>query len=148
MPFSGKWQTGKDEEDVLTQTRDVRIILPQQGRSLASSDFGLVIGCTQNILDLYVIWSTRVSSYGWATVEHRIDDGSVETLEWVLSTSEEATYLPRYMVADTVRELFNADEFVVRVVPEESDPLTAVFEPAGLYWAVKPVLEACELEIN
>ena len=148
MPFYGKWQTVKDEEDVLTQTRDVRIALPQKGQSLASSDFDLFISCTQNELDLYVVWWTHVSDYLWTTVEHRIDDSPVETLDWGLSTSQNATYLPRDMVADTIRELFNADEFVIRVVPEESNPLTAVFDPAGLYWAVKPVLDACELEIN
>lgn len=149
MPFYGKWQTIKDEEDILTQTRDVRIAMPQKGRrSLPSSDFVLIIGCSQNELNLYVGWRIHVSDYFWTTVEHRIDDGPVETWEWPLSTSLDATYLPGEIVVDTVRKLFNADEFVIRVVPEESDPLTAVFDPAGLYWAVKPVLEACEQEIN
>lgn len=99
-------------------------------------------------MDLYVVWPIHVSDYFWTTVEHRIDDSPVETWEWSLSTSQNATYLPRELVVDTVGELFNADEFVIRVVPEESNPLTAVFDPAGLYWAVKPVLEACEVEIN
>ena len=47
-----------------------------------------------------------------------------------------------------IHDLFNADEFVIRLKPENFKPVTAVFNPAGLYWAVKPVLEACEVEIN
>ena len=47
-----------------------------------------------------------------------------------------------------IHDLFNADEFVIQVKPENRDPVAAVFSPAGLYWAVKPVLEACEVEIN
>ena len=45
-----------------------------------------------------------------------------------------------------IHDLFNADVLVIQVKPENLDPETSVFSPAGLYWAVKPVLEACEVE--
>ena len=47
-----------------------------------------------------------------------------------------------------INELYDAERFVVQVTHGDSEPITAVFRPAGLYWAVKPVLEACDVEIN
>ena len=47
-----------------------------------------------------------------------------------------------------INDLFNADEFVIQAAPENLAPVTAVFRPAGVYWAVKPVLEACEVELD
>lgn len=89
-----------------------------------------------------------ISESFWATVQHRIDDAPIQTLEWFMSSNELGTYLPSDRIANTIQELYNADEFVVQVTPDRSGPITAVFETAGLYWAVKPVLEACEQEIN
>ncbi len=82
------------------------------------------------------------------TVQHRIDDGPVESLGWRYSTDNTATFLTRQRIPDMIKKLFDANEFVAQINADESDTITAVFEPAGLYWAVKPVLEVCEQEIN
>ena len=109
----------------------------------------LYIRCMRDDIDLFVAWDTRLSeSSAPTTVQHRIDDEPIESLRWNLSNSRESTSLPNDRVASTIRELFNANEFVVQVIPDKSRHITAVFQPAGIYWAVKPVLEACGQEIN
>ena len=81
-------------------------------------------------------------------VRHRIDEKPIQQTDWSLSTDERATFLPLGEIASIIRDLFNAEEFVAQVTPDKSGPITAVFRPAGLYWAIKPVLEACDVEIN
>ena len=57
-------------------------------------------------------------------------------------------FYPPARIATMIGKLFNANEFVVQATKEDSSAITAVFEPAGLYWTVKPVLAACGQEID
>ena len=138
----------------LTREREVAIaLLSKEGESipaLAENFPFLLIRCHEAKLEFIVLWSkdSRVSESFWTTVRHRIDNESIESLEWHLSTNRLGTYLPSERIASMIQKLFSAKEFVVQVTPDDSGPTIAVFEPAGLYWAVKPVLEACEVEIN
>ena len=150
MPFVGEWLNFEDEIDPLTRTREVTIALFSRDGGVAPV---LSIRCEQGELEFLIAWGfpgamDPISESFWATVQHRIDDEPIETLEWDMSTNEVGTYLPNARIASTIRKLYNAEEFVVQVTPARSGPITAVFEPTGIYWAVKPVLEACEQEIN
>ena len=149
MPFTGAWGTVWDEIDPLTRKREVAIYLDSESGVLPA----MLIQCRDSELALRVAWyhpnsGGLISQSNTTSVRHRIDNDPIVTLEWDLSTSKKQTYLPHQEIADTIRKLYNAQEFVVRVTPDWSGPITAVFKPAGLYWAVKPVLEGCGQEIN
>lgn len=151
VPFNGDWETIEGEIDPLSLTNIV-------GTGLWSNRGGhaLIIRCSEANLDLYVIWgvselrSQANSNSSQIEVRHKIDDGSLWELQWGLSDDNDSTLLPGREIEteDVIRRLFNAERFVVQVTPDDSGPITAVFHPAGLYWAVKPVLEACDVEIN
>ena len=142
MPHYGEWETYSDELDPLTRVREVRIHLA------GPSDTFLGVGCIDKRLQIYVSWGAYITAESTTRIWHRLDDRAIKALPWTISTSGWATFFPRRGVPDLIRELYNSDEFVVEVVPDRSDPITIVFEPVGLYWAVKPVLEACEVEID
>ena len=50
--------------------------------------------------------------------------------------------MPDQDIAETIRALFNADEFTVRVYPFGGNPLTASFQVTGFSEAAAPVLDA------
>lgn len=147
MPFYGRWETF-DEIDPLTQKPEVAIFLSSNDGLLPA----LGIRCQQSELELLVGWTqddnSPISEFPWISVQHRIDDDPIQDLEWSISTNGTATFLPYGEIAYMIQKLYGAEEFVVQVIPDRSGPINAVFEPAGLYWAVKPVLEACEVEVD
>lgn len=150
MPFYGNWFIVKDEINQLTRTPEVSIGLFSRD---GSSGAALGIRCKENEMEFIIAWGDPsvmdpISESFWTTVRHRIDDAPIQELEWTLSTHQVSTYMPYGRISSTIRKLYNAEEFIAQVTPDRSVPITAVFETAGLYWAVKPVLEACELEIN
>ena len=150
MPFYGNWFIVKDEINQLTRTPEVSIGLFSRDGSAGAA---LGIRCKENEMEFIIAWGDPsvmdpISESLWATVRHRIDDAPIQELEWTLSTHQVSTYMPYGRISSTIRKLYNAEEFIAQVTPDRSVPITAVFEIAGLYWAVKPVLEACELEIN
>ena len=108
------------------------------------------IACYENTVHLVVGWASGFNSptvsFNDPTVSFRIGDQPVKTEVWNISEGGPSIAGERAIVM--IRDLFDADEFVIRVNPENFDPVTAVFNPAGLYWAVKPVLEACEVEVD
>ena len=108
------------------------------------------IACYENTVHFGVGWSSGINSptvsFNDATVSFRIGDQPVKTEEWNIFEGSPSIAGERAIVM--IRDLFNADEFVIQVKPENLDAVTAVFSPAGLYWAVKPVLEACEVEVD
>ena len=155
--FLGQWITVEDETDPLTGEGEVEILLHQKGNE---SRPALYIRCYDNgpgyrpryALDFIIDWSfspIATSDSPWqVTVQHRIDEGSIESLDWIYSTDYTATFLPSGETSRIIEELFNANEFVARIETDESHTITAEFKPAGIYWAAKPVLDACEVKID
>lgn len=141
MPFLGEWEIGVDEIDPLTRKRTVMIGLLAEN----TQDYFLGIVCFESAVQVTVAWKEHIID---STVQYRIDDESIVQEYWETSFNEEATLITNYQAIRLIEELFNAGEFVIQVTPDKLGPRTAVFNPAGLYWAVKPVLEACEVEIN
>ena len=155
--FRGQWIILDDETDPLTRVGEAAILLHQKGNGSLPA---LYIRCRdigpgyrpRYVLELFVNWSFSpivTSNSPWdVIVQHRIGDGPVESLDWIYSTDYTATFLPSRKTSRIIKELFNANEFVARIETDESDTITAEFEPAGIYWAVKPVLAACGQDIN
>ena len=153
QPFRGQWVTVKDETDPLTRVGDVQILLRQKDDARYPA---LYIRCQEDEfglyeLELFIAWSeTPIESsrrFG-VEVQHRVDDEPIESLPWSPSTDDTATFLPTGRITDMIKKLFDANEFVAQVELKDSETITAVFEPAGIYWTVKPVLAACGQEID
>ena len=105
-------------------------------------DYGLIVQFRNRELELYVVWGTEVSYSETTTVNYQIDNGPTWRQLWHVSTDRKATFMPGQDVAETIRALFNADEFTARVYPFGGSPITASFEVTGFLEAVSPVLEA------
>ena len=115
----------------------------------------LYFRCQDAELELFVIWKWHTPSgvqiielAPSKPVQYRIGDSEIKELEWDLSTHEVGpylmgTYLPSRHVPGTIQKLYNSSEFVLQVTPQNSVPITGIFNPEGLYWAAKPVLESC-----
>ena len=153
-PFYGEWATLRDEIDPLTRKRQISIALNEQDGVLRFMGIHLLmwIGCYEDTVRLGVGLASSINSptvsFNDPTVSFRIGDQPVKTHVWDIPQNGGAPFVSGESAVVMVHDLFTADEFVIRVNPENLDPVTAVFSPAGLYWAVKPVLEACEVEAD
>ena len=152
VPFTGKWGY-QDEVDSRTLARQVGIGL----NSESGFPPALGIRCSEGYpLEFTLILEDDIEVlqgddiFGRVNVRHRIDSGPIEELEWQYApVASGYTYL--HLLNEDVRiikGLFNAESFVLQIPTPESGYITAAFRPAGIYWAVKPVLEACDVEIN
>ena len=112
----------------------------------------MLIECYEDTVSLGIGWARGINSptvsFNDLTVSFRIGEQPVKTQVWDTPENGGTLFVSGESAVVMVHDLFNADEFVIRVNPENLDPVITVFSPAGLYWAVKPVLEACELEAD
>ena len=157
LPFRGEWETTKDNTDPLTQLGEVQIVLTAKG---VEREPALVIECREDSYSLYglevfIVWGGNAQlktiyrqSRNQVEVRHRIGDNPVETSLWIPSNNGNGTFLPAGEISTMIKKLYDADEFVVESKTTDNETLVAVFEPAGLYWTMKPVLAACGREID
>ena len=157
LPFRGEWETTKDDTDQLTQAGEIQIVLTAKGEERYPV---LVIECEEDSyklynLEVFIIWSETAQlktiyrqSRHQVEVRHRIGDEPVETSLWTPSNDGSATFVRSGEIGTVISKLYDSDEFVVEAKTTDSETLVAVFEPAGLYWTIKPVLAACGREID
>ena len=105
-------------------------------------DSGLIVRFKDRELGLYVTWGTEISYSEKATVNYQIDNGPTWRQSWNVSANRKGTFMPSQDIAENIRALFDAEQFIVRVYPFGGNPLTASFQVSGFREAVGPVLEA------
>jgi type VI secretion system protein VasI len=72
----------------------------------------------------------------------RIGDEKADTRLWSQSSDKTASFLSGDRVG-FIKKMMMSDKFVAQVTPYSSNPITAVFDTAGLSEAIKPVQEVC-----
>lgn len=134
---AGNWtisETLNPLDDTQTVVLSVR---SSSGNSTYGQPVALILRCAANQTEVYISWNDYLGSD--AEVTWRVGDGSAQTAEWSLSTDSTATFYPRPDMA-FIKELM----LVERVIPYNSDPVTAVFDVSGLVEVVEPLARACE----
>lgn len=106
------------------------------------SDYLLIVRFSNRELELFVDWGEEISYSNRTTISYQIDDGPTWRQSWHASTDRTATFMPSQDIAETIRALFDAREFTVRVYPFGGSPITASFNVLGFSEAVSPVLDA------
>ncbi len=148
MPFIGTWLT-QEAVNPLTRRSTKGIWLPTAIALGLPVPPYLLIQCAEGNLQLIVVWNPSTLSPDPSPlgeyvlpVQHRIDNEAVTQLHWGLSADQASIYLLEDEIKGIIRKLYDADEFVVQI-PTSSGDMTGVYDPAGLYWSVKPVLKEC-----
>ena len=106
------------------------------------SGYWLIVRFKDRELELFVTWETEISYSETTTVNWQIDNGPTWRQSWHVSSHRTSTFMPTQDIFETIRALFDADEFTVRVYPFGGNPITASFEVSGFREAVGPVLSA------
>ena len=128
---SDNWVTTRSGDNVAIRTTDP-----------IDNDYSLTVRFWNRELEVYVDWGAEISLSETTMVNYQIDEGPTWRQGWHLSTDRTGTFMPAQDLAETIRALFEADEFTVRVYPFGGNPITAQFDVEGFAEAVDPVLEA------
>lgn len=134
----GSWQV-QTETDPMDDSKKVYFLLrAQKGRSTFGRPIILVIRYSSGSTELYINWGDYLADN--SEVTYRIGSGEPKTQQWQQSTDETATFYPGN-VPELLRKLRDTERFVVRTVPYDEGPTTAVFDVRGLQQAAEPHME-------
>lgn len=95
----------------------------------------LFIRSVNNQLELWVYWGAYFSEDD-NSVTHRVGTAQPITMAWTLSSDNQGTFFP----SDTtslVRALLNVERLVIRALPYNESPITAVFNTTGLRESIR-----------
>jgi len=133
-----KWQE-IDLVDPITQNTS-KMIARVENTDSPSNASHLFIKCQDNKTEMFVNWSQYIGTA--ARVVTRLDDTISPERGWEISSDGKATFFPTSPI-NTIKNMLDAERYVVRARTMRGYEYTAVFELEGLKEAVKPVREYC-----
>lgn len=138
----GQW-TIDSKINPLDDSRTIVLSLKaSQGVNSRGTPPVLVFRCQSGKAEAWISWFDYLGSSAFVTA--RIDDGKPTPKEWSLSTNSQATFYPGND-AKWIRRLTRSGRLVAQVTPYNENPVTAVFELAGLSTAIEPLAAICKL---
>ncbi len=136
----GEWSVER-EKNPLNDTTTVAVsVVADSGKGMFGQPVLLSIRCENNKTGLLIEWNAILN--GSANITYRIGSSEALTKSWFLSTDSQASFYPDNTIV-LVKQMMKSDHFVAQVTPFEADPITAVFDTAGLSNAIKPLRETC-----
>ncbi|WP_438455400.1 type VI secretion system-associated protein TagO [Vreelandella venusta] len=135
-----------DSKNVYLSTRSNETIPGRYGRSTARPT--LYVRCVENTtaLVLHMDGHHMASSeyHNWGHVEMRIDDGRAFTKSMRQSTNNRSLGLWNGGSSiPVIRQMFGADQLIVRATPYSESPMTMTFDISQLEDEITPLREAC-----
>lgn len=136
----GKWQVSVNTNPVDDSKTVVLTLRAGSGKSRWGKPITLVVRCKSNKTELYISWNDYLGRNG--KVLTRVGSQRAVTKSWGLSTDSQATF-HRGGTISFIKKMMEADKLVAQITPYNENPVTAVFDTAGLENAIKPLRETC-----
>jgi type VI secretion system protein VasI len=139
---TGDWNVNITADPLSDERRVTLQLLANSGNTLLASRT-LVIRCNNGDLDLYVSWNDYLADN--TDVTYRIGSSEPVRKNWSKSSNSQTTFFPGENIAiqEVIDEMANADQFIARILPYNSNPVTAIFNTAGLSNGLVPLRETC-----
>lgn len=135
----GKWNVSVDVNPI-DDSKTVTLVLDaDSGKNRWGKPVFLVARCKSNTTDFYIGWNDYLGSE--ADVLTRVGDNKAVTQRWSMSTNSQATFHRKPI--PFLKEMLTSSKLVAQVTPYNENPVTAIFNTAGLENAIKPLRETC-----
>ncbi len=137
---TGDW-VSQISTNPIDDTQTVMLALQAEGGGTLNRNMPrLILRCRSSKTDAYINWDDYIADR--TRVTYRIGSQVARRTVWSTSTDNTVTFYPDDDVT-FIQSLLAVDRFVARVVPDNEDPVTAVFNLAGLEVAVRPLRSVC-----
>lgn len=148
-PPVSKWTVRVDKSEM---TDDTRVVLATTSEELMPSNFGssehamLFLRCSENVTAAYIHFGGAFMSdiQGYGSVDVRIDDQKMRTVNMDVSDSNEALGLFSGGGAiPFIKTLLDGEELRIRATPYNENYVLLTFPIAGLAEEIKPLRKTC-----
>lgn len=132
---AGDWEVERSADPLSDETQVFFMLMAGEGTNSYGRSPALMVRQQGGELDVYIVWNEYLSE-DRQRVTYRIDGEDPETLRWNVSTDNTATFFPSGDL-ELVRNLLDADTFVVRTIPYNESPITVTFDVRGFEAAAR-----------
>lgn len=136
-----KWFIDSSTDPITDFKKSFAMLDAKEGRSSYGDDITLVLRCSSNGAEVYIIWDDFLGSDD-AYVTYRIDSQTARANNWSLSTDNDTTFYPNDDQS-FILDLSTAQKLVAQVTPYNESPVTAVFDLSGITEAIQPIRQGC-----
>ncbi|EGR3971354.1 type VI secretion system-associated protein TagO [Vibrio cholerae] len=136
---TGKWVVSEDINPVDDSKTITLVLEATSGKSKWNEKVFFVARCKSNQTDVYISWNDYLGRE--ASVLTRVGSDEAVTTRWSLSTDSKATFHRKPIAF--LKTMEKADKLVAQITPYNENPLTAIFDTAGLSNALLPLRKTC-----
>lgn len=137
----GAWTVDVQTNPLDDTRRVVAILVADEGQSSLGEPIGLVLECSSRKTRAWVVWNDYLGNSD-VEVTWRLGTQKSRTKGWPVSTNYQATFYPDDEVS-FIRGLLIAGRLVVNVTPYGENPVTAIFDLAGIAAATADLRSTC-----
>jgi type VI secretion system protein VasI len=140
----GEWKVDIEVNPVDDSKKVTLILKSESGVGAYGDPVWMAIRCLSGETDIYIGWNSYLGM-GSPTVLTRIGTKKATKRTWNRSGDSQATFhsRPRRFLKEILKEIGGSTSFLAQVTPYEENPITAIWDIAGLENAIKPVRETC-----
>jgi len=141
---TGKWKVDSKIDPIDDARINYLTLKADKGSSISGTPFKLILRCTENKMDLFIIWNEYISE-DQPQITLRFDKAVAENYLWHASTDHAATFYNDYEINDLLRKLTKTHIFIAQVTPYQKPPSTALFDVRYLQSALDKLVKQCPL---
>lgn len=138
---TGAWRTNTDTDPLNDKSIFTAILDAEEGRSRFGREIALVVRCSNNKTEMYIVWNDFLGTKEIRTT-YRVDKNKAETSSWSISTNNKAAFFPGSPVP-LLKLLVDSSSFVANVTPYNESPVTAIFNTTGAGEALADIRKGC-----
>lgn len=135
----GKWQVSTKINPIDDSKTVILFLEADSGKGKYGDKVFLVTRCQSNKTEFYINWKSYLGSEVYVLT--RIGDNKASTSKWDISSDSNASFRNRPI--PFLKEMMKENKFIAQVTPYNENPITAIFNIAGLENAIKPLRETC-----
>lgn len=136
---TGKWQVSASTNPVDDSKTVHAILIAESGTSKWGDRIYLIARCQSNETNVFIKWQDYLGSK--ANVLTRVGSSKAVTSEWLLSTDSQSTFHPSPI--GFLKQIMASDNLVTQITPYNENPVTAIFDTAGVSNAIKDLRTTC-----
>jgi type VI secretion system protein VasI len=141
---TGKWAVS-NTINPLDDSQTVTLALhSSSGESIWGDKVTMYMRCQSDTTNMYINWGDFLGTDS-IQVTTRIGSNDSATSSWRISTSNQSTFKSKPI--EFIKSMLGTSKFVAQTTPYGENPVTAIFDIAGLDNAIKPLRETCGWDI-
>lgn len=138
---TGKWIVDSSSNPIDDSKTATAMLKADSGKGSYGDSIFLILRCKSNKTEAYIDWESFMGMDA-VRVTSRVGSADATTTNWSSSSDNKAAFAPRAI--PFIKSMLGQNKFVAQATPYSENPITAIFDIAGIGSATQDIRDICK----